>query len=474
MKTVVIIGGGITGLSAAFALQLKARIHNRPLHIVLIEAAEHLGGKIQTDYTNGYVIEKGPDSIFTPKPWAVDLAKQLHMEDRIVSVAGAGRSSYIVRNGRLVTAPQGWTRLTRDSMVQLAKSPLISWPGKLRMAMDYLIRPPRLDPSANEHDESIGSFFSRRMGREIVDYLVEPLMAGINAGDIDRLSLRATFPHFADLEQKHGSLIRAALATKQPNTKPGQLGTTGPFVSFKNGLSEFIEKLRDCLDDVTIQTGDAVGQIERISGDGESYRIHLENGNQIDASGIIITTPAYTAAKLLDPLSPEATELLQRIRHESVITVALVYDAVDVPQTVQGSGFIIPTHEIDVMTACTWYSMKWPHSVPSGKFAIRAHLGRANHPAPLANSDEQIVTAVQSDIKKRLRISAQPEYTLVNRWPDAMPQYEVGHRSLIASIEQRLEPFPYLFLAGSDYKGSGISDCVRQGNEVAEKMITTI
>ena len=334
MSRVVIIGGGITGLSAAYRLQRSQALPGAA--ITLIESSPRLGGKIQTYRENGLVVERGPDSIFTAKPWGLELAKELDLGGHIVGVSPRARRSYIVRNGRLVAAPQGWTQLTSRSIRSLATSPLISFRGKLRMAADLFIPAKTAGDSTAEPDESIGSFFRRRLGQEAVEYLVDPMMGGIHAGDVDRLSLGATHPHFRRFEKEHGGLIRAALAQdrRTPHTPNPRNSSSPPnlrspsvqptFVSFNNGLEQLVERLEESLQGIDILKGRRVRSIVCAGGDvGEieagagrkrplAYDVVLEDGERIIATSLIITSPAYVAAELLAEVSPETSVLLAR------------------------------------------------------------------------------------------------------------------------------------------------------------------
>ena len=479
MTRVVIVGGGITGLTAAYKLA-RARGHAPP-KITLIESEPRLGGKIKTCRERGFVVEQGPDSIFTRKPWALELIKELGLEEHLVALSGEAETSYIVRGGRLFPAPQGWAQLTPGSIRSVAKSRLISLRGKVRMAADLFISAGtrRLD-----EDESIGAFFARRLGREAVDYLVDPMMGGIHAGDVWKLSLLASHPHFRALEQKHGGLIRAALARRDAgSTKANTLSPAGesPFVSLRNGLEMLVETLEASLEGVDVLKGRRVRTIERSDaagrvpdGDQARYRVCLDDGETIPASALILTTPAYVTAELLQGIAPQASALLRRLEYTSVITATLVFRRSDVGHGLRGSGFVVPSREVRSITACTWYSSKWAHSTPSDYIALRAHMGRSHIPAPIDATDEEIVAAVRTDLRRLMGLDAQPVMGWVDRWPMAMPQYHVGHGRLVDAIEASLDATPHILLAGAAYRGLGIPDCVRQGARAAETLLNAL
>ena len=487
MTSVVIVGGGITGLAAAYRLAQAPA--GAALKITVIESAPRLGGKIKTYRERGFVVEQGPDSIFTRKPWALELIRELGLEGHLVAQSPEAKTSYIVRGGRLFPAPQGWTQLTPASVRSVAKSRLISLRGKMRMAADLFIPAGTRRP---DEDESTAAFFARRLGREAVDYLVDPLMGGIHAGDVWKLSLLASHPHFRSLEQKHGGLIRAALAQKNAGYAKNAAGsgrtdrkTPSPageslFVSFENGLEMLVETLETALEGVDVLKGRRVRAIERpddaarIPGDEARYRVCLNDGETIPASAVILTTPAYVTADLLQGIAPRTSALLRRIEYASVITATLVFRRSDAGHDLRGSGFVVPSREVRSITACTWYSSKWAHSTPPGYVALRAHLGRFHLPPPMDATDEEIVAAVRSDLRRLTGLDARPVMEWVDRWPLAMPQYQVGHARLVDAIEASLSTAPLILLAGAAYRGSGIPDCVRQGTRAAETLLNAL
>lgn len=471
MRQVVIVGGGITGLAAAFDLQQTARQTGRRLNLTVLEADHRLGGKIQTERRDGFVIETGPDSILRTKPWAVDLAHQLGLEPHMVTVPPRGRNAFVLRRGRLLPIPPGIMRPARHHFKGFLTSPLLSWRGKLRLAGELLLPPRRADG-----DESLGSFISRRLGREALDYLVEPLLAGIYAGDAHALSLAATFPHFKRMEEEQGGILRAAWAQKSPSAPVPTVNQPppSPFISFKGGLAALVEHLAAALTEAEIRLKAPVAQILAAPATARSgqppYEVVLGDGQRLPAHAVIITAPAYAAAAMLAKISPPASEQLEKIQYGSVLTAALGYKNNPLSDGLQGSGYIVPSKEVELLTACTWVSAKWPHSTPAGGLLLRAHLGRANLPPPLEKSDAEIVAGVGEELARVLGIKAPPDWALVTRWPRAMPQYGVGHQQRVARLKAHLASWPGLAVAGAAYEGVGIPDCVRQGQAAAQQV----
>lgn len=468
MKRVVVVGGGVTGLSAAYALQKIAQRHG-DLRIILIEGERRLGGKLWTDRVDGYVIERGPDSISTLKPWALSLAEELGLTPQMVGVQQ--QQAYVVRNRRLIPMPKGLVRPTRETLRSLAATPLISPLGKLRMGLDWFMPRRRA-----EGDESLASFFQRRLGREALEYVVEPLLAGIHAGDMRRLSMEATFPHFLHMEQSHGGLLRAILAqpagqaSAQAPTNSSVNGRShGPFVSFVGGLQVLVDRLRSVLTQVEIHTGRQVKSVrhEPAASGSAGYSLQLDDGAQLKADAVVLTTPAFATADLVAGLRANLADHLRSIRYGSVIIVALGYRREAVSHPLAGSGFVVPLREARLVTACTWVSSKWANTAPDQQVLLRVHIGRMSLPPPVDASDEEILQAVCAELKELLGIHAVPMFARVFRLPRAMPQYEIGHFARLAKIQDQVATLPGLAVAGAAYRGLSLSDCVRQGYEAA-------
>jgi oxygen-dependent protoporphyrinogen oxidase len=454
-RHVVVIGGGITGLSAAWYLQRAG------VRYSLLEQSGRWGGKVHTEYVNDFVIETGADAFLTRKPWALELARELGLDDRIIGVNRDHSRTFVLSGGQLVPIPDGVQLLAPTDIPAFMQSPLFSWRGKLRMLLDWFI-PPRTD----ETDESMAAFVRRRVGAETVDKLAEPLLAGIYNAEIERLSIMATFPQYRKMEREHGSLIRGMMNAKaiRGNNKSSQ----PMFISFRRGTGEIIDALAAQLDgDLRLNCG--VETIETLPGGG--YRVHLENGDSISADSIILTTPANVAAKLLTEIAPDSAQQLNAIRYTSVGAVAVGYRKADVPHSLDGLGVVIPGSEGRNIDGITFATTKWRYRAPNEHVLLRVFFGGPNSRAMMTYDDEKVLSMVRDELCSMLGIEAQPVFHHVSRWHDAYPQYDVGHLDRVADIEAALPAG--IHVAGSSYRGIGVPDCVHQGKQTAEKVVDT-
>lgn len=483
---VIIIGGGITGLATAYYLQQQAAA-GVPLRYTLIESAPRLGGKIVTHRRDGFVIEGGPDSFVTQKPWALELCRELGLEDRLIGTNPVPRPVYVLQRGRLVPLPEGVMLVVPTKIRPFLTSPLLSWPGKLRMGLDLFIPPRREDG-----DESLASFIRRRLGQEALDKIAEPLMAGIHVADAERLSLLATFPRFAELERRHGSLIRGVLATRKAAAANRRLsaltrpwgktaaddqrqaaerpsGSNGSvFVTLQDGVDELVEALVRRLDRASLLTGCRVIGV-RPQAEEARWAVHLGDGTTLTADAVVLAVPAYVAADLIESFNPTLATGLRKIRYVSTATVSLGYRRADVPHPLDSAGFLIPRSEGRRITACTWSSIKFAHRAPADHVLLRAFVGgaRDEHLADL--DDAAMLAMVRSELRDILGITAVPVLSEIFRWPKGNPQYDVGHLERVARLEALCNPG--LFLAGSAYHGVGLPDCVRSGRRVAKRIV---
>jgi protoporphyrinogen/coproporphyrinogen III oxidase len=478
-KTVVIIGGGITGLSAAYYLEKKAREQGVDVRPVLLEADDRLGGKIQTETVDGFVIELGPDSFLVRKPAAVNLCRELGITGELVGTNPNARKTYILHQGKLHRIPQGLNIGIPTQFVPFATTGLLSWSGKLRAGLDLVI--PR---GKQQGDQPLGAFLERRLGSEVVDHMAEPLLAGIYAGDLRKLSLRATFPQFEQLEQKYGSLVRGMLAqAKEAKATQAQQTPQQPepgaaplpnsvFVNFESGLERFIEAIRDALQTTEVRLNTKVAGIEPEEGGG--YRIRLEEGEEIVADAIVLTAATFQAAEMLPEAFAGRTHL-QQVPHATVATVVLAFDKGVVDFPLDASGFLVPKKEGRTITAATWTSSKWVHTAKDGKVLMRFYVGRASDSAIVEQSDEEIVARVRKDVADIMGVTAEPKFTRVTRWKRAMPQYTVGHLDRVKAFEeQAAKELPGIFFAGAGYSGLGIPDCISQGIKSADASLAFI
>lgn len=477
---VAVVGGGVTGLAAAHRLVDEAHAGGLRLEVWVFEAEERWGGKIRTVRLEGHpdpsiagaLIEAGPDAIYTYKAQALELARALGRGERVV-FCDAARRATILRGGRMVPLPDGLLTLVPARLSPFVKSPLISWPGKVRMGLEPLV-PARRDGA----DESLGAFVRRRLGAEAVAYLAEPLLAGIHAADPWRLSVRAAYPTFHEDERRYGSLVRAALARRRASKPKGQ--PAAPFASLAGGLGELVDALLEALKPhAALCPGRRVEAVKPVGGRWAVQTAAPGNGRCDPAcppfDAVILALPSHHAAPLVRPWDPELAALLGRIPFASVAVAALAFPAGAVPEDSpvrRSSGVLIPSLEARRLglsvTACSWLSTKWPHCSPGGGVVVRCFVGRFGDEAALAMSDDALLRAVLSDLRKLAGLTARPGYTAVFRWPSAMPQYAVGHLELMEAVESRAAVWPGLYLAGASYRGMGISDCIRQGQAAAQ------
>ena len=457
MNRVVIVGGGIAGLAAAYRLAQTAP----DLPVSLLEGEARLGGKIVTERVDGFVIEGGPDSFLSLKPRGVGLCQALGLEARLRGPDPKFRRTYVMRGRRLHELPEGLTGLIPTRLGPMARSGLISPLGKLRMALDYV-----LPPGAPNGDESLAAFVERRLGRELYDRLIEPLMGGIYAGDGEQLSLAATFPQLRRAELEHGGLIKGVLAERAKQPAAALDANRWPaFVTPASGVAELVEALQQRLSGVDVRLGQRATRVEAASA---GYTVELETGERLDARAVIFATPAFATAELVSEIDSRAAAALRAIPYVSTATVSVAYPLADIPRPLAGYGYIIPRAENLPVLACTWTSTKFPHRAPPGFALIRAFIGRAGQEEALQGTDDELLRLVRAELRRTLGISAAPIFHRLFRWPRAMPQYTLGHQARLAAIEQRLAALPGLFVAGSSYRGIGLPDCIQSGEQAAE------
>jgi len=465
-KKVIIIGGGITGLAAAYSLQELSRKNRAPISFTLIEGQPRLGGKILTDTEDGFVIEGGPDSFISQKPWALELCRQLGLADRLEGTNRDQTATYILLNGRLVNMPEGVMLLVPTRIGPFLSTPLFSPLGKLRMGLDWII--PR---KKNREDESLAGFVRRRLGREAVERLAEPLLAGIYAGDAEQMSLAATFPQFLELEEKYGSLIRGMLARRRERAKPAPSGKEPPptmFMTLKGGLAELVEAIVSKLDRETLTIGKEAERIHWKSG-LSTYQVRLKDGTALTADAVISTSPAYVTADLLSETDATLVRTLREIPYVSTATVSFAYRKDSFRHPLNGFGFVAPRREGRSIMACTWTSSKFPHRAPPDRVLLRSFVGGAGRENIVSLPEMELADRVREDLREIMGVTEEPILSRIYRWDKANPQYPVGHLDRLAEIDDRLTRYPGLFLAGAAYRGVGVPDCIRQGNEAAER-----
>ncbi len=465
---ILVVGGGISGLTAAYQLQRLARQSQTHFKITLVESDRRLGGKILTDRTDNMVIEAGPDSFLSSKPAALELCRELGIEDSVIGTTETGGGTYILRRGRLEPLPEGITMLVPTKFKPLLASRLLSPLGKLRMSLDFFI-PPRRDAD----DESVGHFVRRRLGREAFERMAQPILSGIYAGDADRLSLAATFPRLRDTELKHGSLTKGMLAQrKQAAAKPQPGPKRSAFLSLRDGLGQLTDALEEALTDVDVLLGTEVTALDRL--DDGRYEVSLSAGRSLMVDGIVLAVPAYAAGQMLGTLEPSVASLLSHIPYVSTATVTLAYHAGDVTGSAAGRGFVIPRVENRELTAVTWVTQKFSHRAPDGVALVRAFVGRAGREEAVELSDDDLLRLVRRELDEILGIGADPIDARIYRWRRALPQYVLGHLERLEEIDERMASMPNIQLAGAAYRGVGIPDCIQSGRSAAIKVLEAL
>ncbi len=443
---VVVVGGGISGLSAAREL---CRLG---FEVRLLEREARCGGVIRTDRQGEFLVDAGPDTLLGRKPVALALCRDLGLEASLVAPS-ACRTTYVIRDGEPRPLPEASAFGLPTDWKMLVTTRAFSWRGKLRMAAE-----PVIPPSTSQADESITSFIGRRFGREAVTYLAEPLLAGLHRGDPGRLSMRTLFPMFVDAEQRHGSVVRA-LRRSSGNGGSGSM-------SLRAGLGELVERLHAAFPAGVVETG---CDVRRLEANG-SYAVELADGRRLTARAAILATPLHATARLMRGLNNELAELCGQVRYASCVTVALGYPAGAVRNPLRGWGFVVPAREQRRIAAASWVSSKWPDRAPSGHVLIRASLGGARDPTAIDQTDDALIGWADRDLAELLGISASPVMAHVYRWRDAMPQLEVGHRDRVAAIERHLERMPGLHMTAAGLRGVGIPDCIEDARAIAQRV----
>jgi len=460
MKRIAIIGGGISGLSAAFTLEQRRRA-GVPLEYVLYESAARLGGVISTEYIDGCVVEAGPDSFLTEKPWATDLCRELGLEDQLIGSNDAERKTYILLKGRLVPIPDGLMFMVPTRILPVIFSRLFSLVTKLHMAREWFH-----SPVASGKDESVAKFVERHYGPELVERLADPL-SGVYGGDSSQLSVRAVLPRFAQMEASHGSLGRAMLAARKKIAHPSSGSPRPLFTSLKDGMHQMTNALAVRLSAPSIRLGTPVQQLK-----------FKEDGWVVSASGapvrfdsLIVATPAHAAAMLMQSVSTDLANELRGIPYSSSITATLGYGHSVRSSLPPGFGLLVPHSEGRRLLAATFVHNKFSHRAPEDRALIRCFFGGSRNEEILQLHEDEILRIAREELRQILGISAEPLFTRVYKWKAAMAQYTVGHLERLDRIDRLRQQLPGLALAGNAYRGIGLPDCVRSGKQAAEQAL---
>ncbi|MHC4606729.1 MAG: protoporphyrinogen oxidase [Planctomycetota bacterium] len=454
-EKVVVIGGGISGLTAAY------RLESAGAEVTLVEKDARLGGTIRTCREKDFVIEGGPDSFFTQKPWGLQLCRELGMQDRLTPMSRTGY--YIYSGNRLHEGPLGMRLGIPTRIRPVLTTKLLSFRARLRMLMERFA-----SSRSNGADESIASFMMRHFGREVMEKLMEPLMGGIYVAPADRLSIRATFPRLVELEREYGSLIKAFLSEARKRKRAraakraGDGRPQGPFLTLRGGMAELVEGVASRLKRTRILTGKGIRGIE------PGCRVHLSDGT-LEADRLLLAVPGPAASELVREFAPELADAIGRIPVVGSATVSLGYRESSFPGPLDGTGFVIPRAERCRVLACTWSSRKFPGRAPPGHVLLRCFFGGADDQAAMSLDDDRLIRIARGELAAILGVWDEPVVAKVFRWPTANPIYEVGHAERIRAVE-KLCP-PGLHLTGGAFRGIGIPECVRDAGEVVRGIL---
>ncbi len=465
MKRIAIIGGGISGLSAAYTLE-EERQSGMPVEYVLFESSPRLGGVLVTDRVDGCLVEAGPDSFLTEKPWAADLCRKIGLGDQLIGSNDAERKTYIVAKGKLVAMPDGLMFMVPTKILPTVFSPLFSLRTKVRMAAEWF-HPPHKALA----DETVAQMVERHYGSEMVDLLADPLLSGVYGGEASQLSVRAVLPRFADMEAKHGSLGRAMLkARKEARRKLSVAAKTSArplFSSLKDGMQQMVDALVVRLDANALKTSSPVQSvIPQVDG------WTVSAGYQTDHfDAVILATPTHAAATVLQAADENLSRELGEIEYSSSVTITMIYDEKVRGSLPPGFGFLVPRSAGHRMLAATFVHNKFPHRAPENRALVRCFLGGARDERILEASEEEILRIVRGELRQIIALNAEPRFARVYKWKSAMAQYSVGHLERLQRIESLRQKFPGLALAGNGYNGIGVPDCVRSGTEAAGKIL---
>lgn len=462
-QQVVIVGGGISGLSAAWYLQQRAHQTGLNIQYTVLEASDRWGGKILTEQVENFVVEAGPDSFLTQKPWALQLAYELGLKERLLGTNDRRRNVYVLQQGKPIVLPEGVMLIVPTKFLPFALSPLISLPGKLRMGLDLVIRAKR-----DDHDETLAEFVRRRLGQEALDKIAEPLMSGIYNAEAEKQSIMATFPRFRQLEREHGSLIRGMLASRRQSTASPET-KTAMFMSLQGGTQELIDALvKQLKGDLRFHT--RVSAIEQTA-EG-NYRVTTSDGDRHVADVVLLTTPTYTAAELLRPLLPDAANLLAAIRYVNTGTMSLAFRAADIKRPLHGFGLVIPKSEKRLINAITISSTKFNHRAPQGYVLLRVFFGGSRSPETMTYDDAKLLAVVRQELQAILDVETTPLFHRIYRWHNSNPQYDVNHLELIAAIEAALPVG--IYVSGGAFRGVGLPDCIYQSQQTVNRIINQL
>jgi protoporphyrinogen/coproporphyrinogen III oxidase len=473
MRKIVIVGGGIAGLAAAYKVKRAAEAGN-DVEFALVEKDPRLGGKIVTQHVDGFVIDGGPDCFLTEKPAIHRIAKLLGIFDEELPTDDARKRTYILSRGQLHDLPDGVMMFAPTKFWPFATTGLFSWSGKIRMGMDLLIKRKPVTGDGPE-DETLESFVVRRMGRECLDRLAEPLVGGVHASDPAKMSLAATFPRLLEMEQTYGGMIKGFYAArkkvaemrKKYPPKPGAKPRTF-FTSFEAGMQYLIDAMADAAGRDRMRTGAAAMELVRTA---DGWAVTLDDGSVLEADAVIVATESWAAERLMRPVDEIIADALAGIEHSSSATISLAFEESEVGIDMNAFGVLCPLVENRSLMAASLSSTKWPGRAPEGKVLLRGFVGGPHNQAIMAESDERLAEIVLSELRKVLGVKGDPLFAKVFRWEKGMPQYTMGHLDRVDAIEMRCTEVPGLAIAGGSYRGVGLPNCVESGERAVSKVL---
>jgi oxygen-dependent protoporphyrinogen oxidase len=480
MQRFAIIGGGITGLAAAYRLRELAAAHEIPIEVALFEGSTRVGGALDTVRREGFVIETGADSFLSEKPAAAKLAERLGLASELIGTQEQFRRTFVVRDGRLVEIPEGFSLLAPTWFGPLLKSPLFSTTAKLRMMIEPII--PRRQETG---DESLGAFVRRRLGREVLARVAQPLAGGIYTADPDLLSVGATMPRFVEMERRYGSVIRGLRAAARARNAEAR-GTSGArwslFLGFKGGIGAIVDALSARLKGLVRYGAEVVAITRAPHSDAtpatdpsaRSWRLAFRDGAIFDADAIVCAAPAFAIGPMLRSIDPQLAATLSGLTYASAATVNLAYRVSDFPKPPSAFGFVVPVAEHRRIIAGSFSSLKFAGRAPAGMILVRVFLGGALQAAMLNLNDAEMIAAAREELSSLLGVIAEPAHTCVRRWPNSMPQYAVGHLARVAEIERAAARIGGFALAGAYLRGVGIPDCIASGERAAETIFSPL
>ncbi len=458
--SVVVVGGGITGLATAWYLEKASRRNGTDLSIVLVERENTLGGKISTLNEDGFIVEGGPDGFLTRKPWALELTNELGIADDVVFMQATG--AMLLRSGELHRIPAGLMGPAPASRKDVWSASFLSWRGKLRASLEPLARKRKA-----EGRESLGGFLRRRMGAEFTDTLLEPLTAGIYGSNSYDMSLDALFPMLEEWEQRYGNITRGMREARK--AARGAEQAPSAFFSLEGGTHRLVEAVVERLDRTEVVSGSTAVAVDRIGDAAPLYRVTLDDGRSFEGDAVVLAAPAQDAKNLVGSFAPGLAGLLGRMQSAPAVSVYLAFRRENVAHPLDGSGFLSPRSEQGPVTGCTWMSSKWPGRSPQDHVLLRAFM-RTEDGTPVGDSDGVLIETATEALRSLLGVSGAPEHAWVHRWADGLPQYKVDHTEWLESVDRELDAHPGLFLCGASFRGVGVPDCIRQGRDTAERV----